>query len=75
MSIFKQTFPDFVKEELSRRQKGMSDRDFKFIHQTNSKLPWIRLTSGVDYEGSSNLAKKYILKGYGIGEDKSPPVS
>jgi len=37
-----------------------SDKDLQFL---TSKTGWVRMTSGVDFEGSSNLAKSYVLTG------------
>lgn len=78
MSIFRETFPDFISEELSRRQRGMQLRDPKFIHQLTTRSSWVRMTSAVNYNGSDELARKYVLQGgtldkgnlrKGIGKD------
>ena len=63
MSIFRETFPAFVQNELKRRQDGMLTRNPAFLHQLNSRSAWVRMTSGVDFEGSSALAKNYVLQG------------
>ena len=63
MSIFRETFPAFIQTELGRRQNGMATRNPAFLHQLNSRSAWVRMTSGVDYEGSSDLAKKYVMQG------------
>ena len=68
MSIFREPFPDFVQNELDRRQDGIFTRDFKFLHQLNSRSAWVRMTSGVntiDSKGqiTSELAKKYVMQG------------
>lgn len=63
MSIFRETFPAFIQNELTRRQDGMLTRDPAFLHQLNSRSAWVRMTSGVDFEGSSALAKNYVLQG------------
>ena len=63
MSIFRETFPTFIQNELTRRQDGMLARTPAFLHQLNSRSAWVRMTSGVDYEGSSALAKNYVLQG------------
>jgi hypothetical protein len=63
MSIFRETFPAFVQDELQRRQDGMLTRNPTFLHQLNSRSAWVRMTSGVDFEGSSALAKNYVLQG------------
>jgi hypothetical protein len=63
MSIFRETFEPFVKEELNRRQAGMLTRNPSFIHQLNSRSAWVRMTSGVNVNGSNTLAKNYVLQG------------
>jgi len=74
MSIFRETFPAFIQTELGRRQNGMATRDATFLHQLNSRSAWVRMTSGVDYDGSSALAKNYVLQGgtlfYSVENDK-----
>jgi hypothetical protein len=76
MSIFRDTFPDFVSASLLERQTGMATRDPAFLHQLNSRTAWVRMTSGVDYQGTNNLAEQYVLQGgtlnnsslrYGLG--------
>lgn len=69
MSIFRETFPDFVSEELSRRQRGMQLRDPKFVHQLTTRSSWVRMTSAVNYNGSDELARKYILHGGTLNKD------
>ena len=63
MSIFRETFPTFIQNELGRRQDGMATRNPAFLHQLNSRSAWVRMTSGVNFEGSSDLAKKYVMQG------------
>jgi hypothetical protein len=68
MSIFRETFEPFVKEELNRRQAGMLTRNPSFLHQLNSRSAWVRMTSGVNVRNYKNeitneLAKKYVLQG------------
>jgi len=68
MSIFRETFEPFVKEELNRRQAGMLNRKPSFLHQLNSRSAWVRMTSGVNTRDSkgaitNELAKKYVLQG------------
>jgi len=70
MSIFKQTFPDFVQEELKSRQERLGDpinRNALVNYQT-SRNAWARMTSGVNVvvNGTPDdgaLAKKYVLLG------------
>jgi muramidase (phage lysozyme) len=63
MSIFRETFPQFIVDELDRRQSGMLARTPQFIHELNTRSAWVRMTSGVNYNGSNELAKKYVLQG------------
>ena len=68
MSIFRESFPDFIQQELTRRQDGMASRNPAFLHQLNSRAAWVRMTSGVntiDSKGqiTNELAKKYVLQG------------
>ena len=63
MSIFRESFPQFIQNELGRRQTGMLTRTPQFLHQLNSRSSWVRMTSGVNYEDSNELAKKYVLQG------------
>jgi hypothetical protein len=63
MSIFRESFPDFIQEELTRRQDGMLLRTPNFIHQLNSRSAWVKMTSGVNVDKSNELAKKYVLQG------------
>jgi len=68
MSIFRETFEPFVKDELKRRQDGMLTRNPSFLHQLNSRSAWVRMTSGVNVKNdkgviTNELAKKYVLQG------------
>ena len=65
MSIFKSTFKPYVIRQINTRQNLLSEvnRTVDFAHYVSSKAPWIRMTSLVDYEGTPDLAKKYILMG------------
>ena len=61
MSIFRETFPQFIQDELDRRQDGILARTPQFVHQLNTRSAWIRMTSGVNYENLNTLAKQYVL--------------
>ena len=63
MSIFRETFPDFVTDELKRRQTGMLARTPNFVHELNSRSAWVRMSSSVNYQGNNTLAKKYVMQG------------
>jgi len=76
MSIFRETFPNFVQEELKRRQSGMAARTPAFLQQLNTRNAWVRMTSGVNTlnasgtEYNNDLASKYILQGGVLNGDK-----
>jgi muramidase (phage lysozyme) len=68
MSIFRETFPQFVQTELKRRQDGMQLRTPAFIQQLNTRAAWVRMTSGVNTVNNNGqitneLAKQYVLQG------------
>jgi hypothetical protein len=65
MSIFKSTFKPYVVRQINTRQNLLSEvnRPVEFSRYVSSKSPWIRMTSLVDYKGSSDLAKKYVMLG------------
>jgi len=72
MSIFKDTFPKEVKEQIKRRQTLLTERKPKHLSYLNSRKAWVRLTSGVNVieeggEGTINdtntYASKYVLQG------------
>jgi hypothetical protein len=68
MSIFRETFPQFIVDELNRRQTGMLTRTPAFLQQLNTRSAWVRMTSGVntvDGKGqvTNELARKYVLQG------------
>jgi hypothetical protein len=68
MSIFRETFPQFIQTELNRRQKEMATRTPAFLQQLNTRNAWVRMTSGVNTLNASgtynnNLASNYVLQG------------
>lgn len=65
MSIFKSTFKPYVVRQVNTRQNLLSEvnRPVEFSHYVSSKAPWVRMTSFVNYKGSPDLAKKYIMMG------------
>ena len=69
MSIFRETFPPFVQNELKRRQDGMADRNPAFLQQLNTRSAWVRMTSGVNTAPTSDevynddLATFNVLQG------------
>ena len=63
MSIFRNTFTETVRKQLKTRQDALKSRSPKAIIQLNSRNSWVRMTSGVNVNGTSALAKNYILQG------------
>jgi hypothetical protein len=69
MSIFKNTFKDAIRKELTARQNAIKNRTPTSIKYLNSRNAWIRMTSSVNItspdkpEGTSDLAQSYILQG------------
>jgi len=65
MSIFKDTLKPFVVKQIRTREEILSkeERDPQIHKYASGKLPWVKMTSFVDYKGSSDLSKKYILYG------------
>jgi hypothetical protein len=70
MSIFKNTFKDEIQNQLKARQNAIKDRTSTSIKYLNSRNAWVRMSSSVNIvtpngnpEGSSDLAKSYILQG------------
>jgi hypothetical protein len=75
MSLFRETFPDFITKELTRRQNGMLSRNPSFVHQLNTRTAWVRMTSGVNIVNASgtytnNLAEQYVLQGGVLNNNK-----
>jgi len=70
MSIFTETFPQFVQDELKVRQDRLTDPDkrFELVNYQSTRNAFVRMTSGVNVEkgGVSDdgaLAKRYVLQG------------
>ena len=70
MSIFTETFPQFVQDELKVRQDRLTDPDkrFELVKYQSTRNAFVRMTSGVNVEkgGVSDdgaLAKRYVLQG------------
>jgi lysozyme family protein len=68
MSIFRQTFPQFVQTELNRRQNQMAsvkgNARTGLINELTTRNAWIRMTSGVNINDDDGaLAKEYVLQG------------
>jgi hypothetical protein len=63
MSIFRNTFTETVREQLNARQKALQKRNSNDIIYLNSRSSWVRMTSGVNVDGTNDLAKDYVMLG------------
>ena len=70
MSIFKESFPQFVQTELEKRQDRLSDpsRRYELTTYQSTRNSFVRMTSGVSVlvngvDDKGALAKRYILQG------------
>ena len=71
MSIFKETFKDGVKNQITARQEAILNRTPSSIQYFNSRNAWIRMTSAVDVGGDKGkLAKEYVLLGGTLNDKK-----
>jgi hypothetical protein len=86
MSIFSETFPDFVKNELTSRQLNVNSNRNNSLSTIMSSTAWVRMTSGVNvlkkdakpnakgiYQPSdytSELAKNNVITGI-VGGNKT----
>jgi lysozyme len=71
MSIFRSTFNKTVQGQLNVRQNAFNNRTPQALIQLNSRTSWTRMTSGVNVNGTSDLAKSYILQGGVLNTDKT----
>lgn len=75
MSIFKSTFTDAVKKQLTARQKAMVNRTPQNLQYLNSRNAWIRMVSSVDVNDDKGaLARKYVLQGGTLNENKNSKI-
>ena len=74
MSIFREPFKAEIQNQLSYRQDMLQDFQPSHIQYLNSRNAWVRMTSAVDVNGSSALARQYVLQG-GTLQDGAPNVS
>lgn len=62
MSIFKESFPDYIQKQIGTRQKLISgDIRNTAVKHLNSRSSWVRMTSSVNVNGSADLAKSNVL--------------
>ena len=62
MSIFKESFKPTVRTQIEKRQNAIFNREAKNIQFLNSHNSFVRMTSAVNVNGTSNLAYQYILQ-------------
>ncbi len=81
MSIFRQTFPDFVQTELNRRQTLIGSVNgqprINLVNELTTRNAWVRMTSGVNVYNNktqtydNSLAKQYVLQGGTLNNNTS----
>jgi hypothetical protein len=71
MSIFKESFPAHIKNQLLKRGEALARRNLTDIAIHNGSKAWLRMSSSVDVkEDNGALAKNYILTGGALYNDK-----
>ena len=64
MSIFKESFPPVIKNQLIKRGEAIARRNLTDLTYLNGRKAWLRMSSSVDVkEDGGSLAKNYILMG------------
>jgi len=74
MSIFKESFKPEIRAQLEARQAAIQKRDATAITYFNARTAWVKMTSAVNVNGSSDLAQDYVLLGgvlFGSSQPKS----
>jgi hypothetical protein len=62
MSIFKESFPGYIQQQIETRQKLISgDIRNAAVKHLNSRSSWVRMSSSVNVNGSADLAKNNVL--------------
>jgi len=71
MSIFKESFPAVIKEQLLKRGETFARRNTTDLAYLNGRKAWLRMSSSVDVkEDGGALAKNYILVGGALYDGK-----
>jgi len=71
MSIFKESFPSHIKNQLLKRGEALARRNLKDVAIHNGSKSWLRMSSSVDvHEDGGALAKNYVLTGGALYNDK-----
>jgi hypothetical protein len=63
MSIFREGFKPEIAAQLKKRESAMLNRTTENIQYINSRNAWVRMASSVNVNGTSDLAKAYVLQG------------
>jgi hypothetical protein len=71
MSIFKESFPSHIKQQLLKRGNALARRNLTDLAIHNGAKAWLRMSSSVDVQGDGGaLAKNYVLTGGALYNDK-----
>jgi hypothetical protein len=71
MSIFKESFPSHIRNQLLKRGEILARRNLTDIAIHNSTKAWLRMSSSVDVqEDGGALAKNYVLLGGALHNGK-----
>ena len=71
MSIFKESFPAVIKEQLLKRGETFARRNTTDLAYLSGRKAWLRMSSSVDVkEDGGALAKNYVLVGGALYDGK-----
>ena len=71
MSIFKESFPLHIKNQLLKRGDAITKRTLTDLTYYNGRKSWLRMSSSVDVSGDGGaLAKNYVLVGGALNNGK-----
>jgi hypothetical protein len=71
MSIFKESFPPHIKNQLLKRGEAIARRNLTDLTYYNGRKSWLRMSSSVDVqEDGGALAKNYVLMGGALNNGK-----
>lgn len=71
MSLFKESFPPYIKNQLLKRGEAIVKRDLTDLTYYNGRKSWLRMSSSVDVQGDGGaLAKNYVLAGGSLNNGK-----
>jgi hypothetical protein len=71
MSLFKESFPLYIKNQLLKRGEAIVKRNLTDLTYYNGRKSWLRMSSSVDVQGDGGaLAKNYVLTGGALNNGK-----